>query len=122
MLKEISDEQRTANNLAFDTIRRKYTAKLYQHTNRNLIAYYSGFLTKPKIQGVDITDEDKNGFMYCIHTVEREKGLDLFLHAPSGDIAATESFVHCLKEMFGNNIRAVIPQMAMSAGKIIEDH
>ena len=51
--------------------------------------------------------------------MDRTLGLDLFLHTPGGDIAATESLVHYLKEMFGNNIRAVIPQMAMSAGAML---
>ena len=119
VLKEISERTREGDNSAFDTIRRRYSAKLYKHTNRNVIAYYSGFLAKPKIQGVDITDEDKNGFMSCVHMMDRNLGLDLFLHTPGGDIAATESLVYYLKEMFGNNIRAIIPQIAMSAGAML---
>lgn len=68
---------------------------------------------------MEINDEDKNGFMACIHKLDRRKGLDLFLHTPGGNGAATESLVHYLKEMFGNDIRAFVPQIAMSAGTII---
>ena len=47
------------------------------------------------------------------------KGLDLFLHTPGGSGAATESLVHYLRQMFGNDIRAFVPQLAMSAGTMI---
>ena len=119
LLREIQKTEANGDQNAFDTIRRKYIGQLHSHTDRNIIAYYSGFLSKPRIQGIDITDEDKNGFMSCIHKMERNKGLDLFLHTPGGDIAATESLVHYLRAMFGNDIRAVIPQIAMSAGTMI---
>lgn len=41
------------------------------------------------------------------------------MHTPGGQIAATESIVHYLKSIFGNDIRAFIPQLAMSAGTMI---
>lgn len=104
---------------AADIVRRRYMADLHQHTGRNLICYYSGFLQKPKIEGIEITDEDKNGFMLCIHKVDRKKGLDLMLHTPGGEIAATESLVDYLKQMFGDDVRAIVPQIAMSAGTMI---
>jgi ATP-dependent protease ClpP protease subunit len=103
-----------------DIVRRIYLAKLHEKINkRNVIAYYSGWLSKPKIEGTEINDEDKNGFMLCVHKMEKSKGLDLILHTPGGDGAATESLIFYLREMFGNDIRAVIPQIAMSAGTII---
>ncbi len=34
---------------ASDTIRRKYLSQLHAKRNRNIIAYYSGFLSKPAI-------------------------------------------------------------------------
>ena len=37
--------------------------------------------------------------MSVIHKMERKKGLDLILHTPGGDVAATESLVDYLKEM-----------------------
>jgi len=57
--------------------------------------------------------------MTAIHGLDRAKGLDLVLHTPGGSTAATESLVHYLREVFGTDIRAVIPQLAMSAGTVI---
>lgn len=104
---------------ATDKVRKKYLLELHNYVDRNIICYYSGYLSKPKIQGVEISDEDKNGFMLCIHKLDRTKGLDLFLHTPGGSGAATASLVDYLKQMFGNDIRAFVPQIAMSAGTII---
>jgi ATP-dependent protease ClpP protease subunit len=119
VLQEIAVEQVSRTESAFDFVRRNYLKHLCQHTTRNVIAYYSGFLSKPRIDGIDITDDDKNGFMLCIHELDRSRGLDLILHTPGGNIAATESLVVYLREMFGNNIRAIVPQIAMSAGTMI---
>lgn len=103
-----------------DIVRRKYLARLHDKlNNRNVIAYISGWLSKPNIAGTEINDEDKNGFMLCSHKLDKSKGLDLILHTPGGDGAATKSLIFYLREMFGNDIRAVIPQIAMSAGTII---
>ncbi|MGH8016423.1 MAG: SDH family Clp fold serine proteinase, partial [Candidatus Zixiibacteriota bacterium] len=104
---------------AVDIVRHKYLEKLHQLTNRNLIAYYSGFLSKPEISQNDINDEDKNGFMAAVHRLDREKGLDLILHTPGGNVAATESIVDYLLKMFDGDIRAIVPQIAMSAGTMI---
>lgn len=58
--------------------------------------------------------------MAAIHGMsDRDRGLDLILHTPGGDTAATESLVEYLRSMFGPNIRAIVPQMAMSAGTMI---
>lgn len=106
---------------AVDHVRRSYLRALHQHTKRHVIAYYSGWLSKPGISECEITDEDKNGFMMAVHTLKDRKktGLDLILHTPGGSIAATESIVDYLHKMFGNNIRAIVPQIAMSAGTMI---
>lgn len=104
---------------ALDYVRRDYLKKLHHATGRNVIAYYSGWLQKPGRGGTEINDNDKNGFMAAIHGLDRSLGLDLILHTPGGDIAATESIVHYLRTMFGNNIRAVVPQISMSAGTMI---
>lgn len=111
---------------AFDIVRRKYLKKLHELTGRNVIAYYSGWLQKPNLQqqsqgsvDVGINDADKNGFMATIHGLDRSLGLDLLLHTPGGSMAATESLVEYLRAMFGTNIRAFIPQIAMSAGTMI---
>lgn len=107
---------------ALDTIRRKYLQALRDNTGRNVIAYYSGFLSKPDAPMLGITDEDKNGFMMAVHSIggqDRRRGLDLILHTPGGSIAATESLVDYLHRIFKNDIRAIIPQIAMSAGTMI---
>ncbi len=57
--------------------------------------------------------------MSCVHEMDRNKGLDLLLHTGGGSVAATESLVHYLKQMFSNNIRAIVPQIAMSAGTML---
>ncbi len=106
-----------ATNAALNTIRQKYLLDLHKKTGRNIIAYYSGFLSKPEIRS-DINDEDKNGFMMAIHGLDRTKGLDLILHTPGGGIAATQSIMGYLQKMFRDDIRAVVPQIAMSAGTI----
>ena len=92
---------------------------VHQHTGRNVIAYYSGWLSKQLVVGMEINDEDKNGFMMAVHKLDRAKGLDLILHTPGGDIASTQSIVNYLQKMFDDNIRAVVPQLAMSAGTVI---
>jgi len=66
-----------------------------------------------------INDDDKNGFMAAIHGLERKKGLDLILHTPGGDMAATESIVDYLRRMFNQDIVCYIPQIAMSGGTMI---
>jgi ATP-dependent protease ClpP protease subunit len=102
-----------------DQIRRKYLSNLYSLTNRNVIIYYSGWLQKPGMPGTELNDADKNGLMTVIHGLDRSKGLDLILHTPGGETAATESIVDYLRSMFGLNIRAIIPQLAMSAGTMV---
>jgi hypothetical protein len=57
--------------------------------------------------------------MVNIHKLDRTKGLDLILHTPGGDLAATESIVDYLNQMFGNDVRAIIPQISMSAGTMM---
>lgn len=115
---EKADHEQKAQQ-ALDQVRRQYLAKLHEATGRNVIAYYSGWLSKPNIAQTEISDEDKNGIMMAVHNLDRTKGLDLILHTPGGGLAATESIVNYLRQMFNRDIRAVVPQIAMSAGTII---
>lgn len=106
-----------------DVVRRRYLRKLQKITKRNVIIYYSGWLQKknsinPPID-FGINDTDKNGFMSVIHKLDRSIGLDLMLHTPGGDMSATESIIDYLRQMFGTDIRAIVPQMAMSGGSMI---
>lgn len=107
------------DNSPLDKVRRSYIKKLSDLTGRNVICYYSGWLQKPGFSQSAINDDDKNGFMATIHNLDRTKGLDLILHTPGGDVAATESIVDYLRKMFGDDIRVIVPQIAMSAGTMI---
>ncbi len=104
----------------FDILRRKYVSDLSKYTKRNVICYYSGWLQKPELgSAVAVNDTDKNGLMTTINGLDTSKGLDLILHTPGGDTAATESIVDYLWSMFSGNVRCFVPQMAMSAGTMI---
>ena len=99
--------------------REGYLNQICSIMGRNVIAYYSGWLKAPDAPHVSIDEQDKNAFMTTIYKLDRAKGLDLILHTPGGDIAATESIVTYLKSIFENDIRAFIPQISMSAGTMI---
>jgi hypothetical protein len=118
-IQQVSQQGQIQAQNAATSIRHKYLQALHEHTGRNIIAYYSGFLSKGGLFLSDINDEDKNGFMTTVHKLDRSKGLDLFLHTPGGGIAATQSIVNYLHKMFDNDIRAIVPQIAMSAGCIM---
>lgn len=122
MLQELKAEEAKLLNSqksTFDIVRSRNIAALSNYTGRNVICYYSGWLSRPYSFGMDIQDDDRNGFMMAVHGLDKAKGLDLFLHTPGGDIAAAESLVYYLRQIFGNDIRAIVPQIAMSAGTMI---
>lgn len=102
-----------------DKKRAVYMDKINSISGRNIIAYYSGWLKKPDAPHVSIDDQDKNAFMTTVHCLDKHKGLDLILHTPGGDIAATESIVTYLKSIFNGDVRAIIPQISMSAGTMM---
>jgi len=108
----------------YDILRRKHLGRLAKYTGRNVIIYYSAWLQKPDLHrqrnsALLLTDADKNGFMTAVHKMDRSKGLDLLLHTPGGEMAATESLIEYLRAMFGTDIRAIVPQLAMSAGTLV---
>lgn len=110
--KEIEEENDPKNTII------KYAEKLHEKTGRNVIIYYSGWLTtENKISAIN--SFDKNGFMGVIKDLDKSKGLDLILHTPGGLVDATESIIDYLHSIFGEDIRAIIPQMAMSGGTMI---
>ncbi|EBY3290802.1 TPA: S49 family peptidase [Enterobacter kobei] len=105
-----------------DEVRHKYLRELSQHTGRNVISYYSGFLQKggPGYQHlIQMSDDDKNGLMSAINGLDTKLGLDILLHTPGGDIAALESIGHYLRSKFGTNIRAIVPMISMSCGTML---
>ncbi len=91
IFREVDAEARGAKT-PHDVVRNKYLEQLAEKTERNVLAYYSGWLQKDdyRLDGqVSINDEDKNGFMACFHGQDFTKGLDLILHTPGGQVAAT---------------------------------
>lgn len=100
-------------------LKSKYLKDISNITGRNVIAYYSGWLKDGTTPNISINDQDVNAFMNAVYQLDMDKGLDLILHTPGGDIAATESIVSYLHSVFGDNIRAIIPQLSMSAGTMI---
>ena len=103
---------------ALDVVREKYLDELANTTGRNIICYYSAFLTKQG-EGMSIADSDMTGFMTVVKGMEKSKGLDLILHTPGGSPTAAEAIVKYLRALFGIDIRAIVPQIAMSAGTMI---
>lgn len=114
----LTEIQGTRIDNPLDTVRRKYLKVMNEYTGRNVITYYSGFLQKNN-GNTSIDDNDKNALMQAVYGLDKSKGLDIVLHTPGGGTAATESIVTYLRSVFGNDIRAFIPQMAMSAGTMI---
>jgi len=117
ILNEVEASSNIQRTLALK--RHNYLEKISSLTGRNTIAYYSGWLKYPNKPNVGINETDKNALMEVVCGLDRKKGLDLILHTPGGELAATESVVTYLKKMFNNDIRAIIPQISMSAGTMV---
>lgn len=119
---EITQEIATASQSddnAFDTVRRKYLMQLSVYRDRNVIAYYSGWLQRENASRVNIDDNDLHAMMTVIHGMDRKKGLDLILHTPGGNVAAAEAIGHYLRTMFDLDIVVIVPHLAMSAGTML---
>ena len=106
-------------NDAQNIVRRKYLSELQKIRDRNVVCYYSAWLSKPESNVAHITDEDKNGFMSCFHGLDCKKGLDLILHTPGGEVAATESIIDYIRQKFGDNVEVFVPQISMSGGTMM---
>jgi hypothetical protein len=119
VFKAINNSVKNGSPEAVDTYRLKALKKLHEKSQRNIIAYYSGWLSRPGVQLLGINDEDMNGFMNAVYGLDKTVGLDLILHTPGGSIASAESIVNYLHLMFHKDIRVIVPQVAMSAGTMI---
>lgn len=120
-LKQILDEIKNVeeNGTSVDIVRRKYIRELSEYRKRNVIVYYSNWLQNPNVPENAISDMDINGFMTTIHEMDTSMGLDLILHTPGGELAATENIVNYLRTIFSCDIDVFVPQLAMSAGTMI---
>lgn len=117
---QISEEAR-AKGSTFDIIRKTALADLNKYTKRNTILYYSGWLQKNAQelqQALSINDMDMNGFMTAVNGLDPDADLDLILHTPGGEVAATEAIISYLQSKF-KHIRVIVPQLAMSGGTMI---
>lgn len=100
--------------------KKEYLKLLTEYTNRNCIVYYSCWQQKQGLQGeFSITDDDRNGFMNALYQLDKTKDLDLIIHTPGGDSAATQSIVDYLYSFFYGDVRVIVPHTAMSAGTMI---
>lgn len=108
-----------AKESPLDSLRAQAVSDLSQFRGRNVICYYSGWLQGCDASSVSILDDDMNGLMNAMYKLDRSKGLDLVLHTPGGDLAATEAIVEYIRGCFGNDVVAIVPQLAMSAGTMI---
>mgnify|MGYP004596818969 CR=1 FL=1 len=95
----------------------KYLKAFEKHSNRNIIIYYSGFLSSER--NTSIQEEDMNGFMAAVYKMDKKKGLDLFLHTPGGLVSAAEGIGNYLRAVFKDNIHCYVPHMAMSCGTLL---
>lgn len=114
VLREVSDSPSV-----LDAVRERDISDLAEYRKRNVLCYYSGWLQGADGYATLISDDDTNGLMNAVYTLDRNRGLDLILHTPGGDLAATESIVKYLRDCFGNDIVAIVPQMSMSAGTMV---
>lgn len=115
---EIFESVKTLN--ALEEKKKYYFKKMKQYTKRNIIVYFSSWQQKPGVNGLfSIDDDDRNGFMNALSNVDKSKGLDLIIHTPGGDTAATQSIVNYLFNFFNGDIRVIVPHTAMSAGTMI---
>jgi hypothetical protein len=97
----------------FDGIRRKYLAQLHAYTGRDVIIYYTDWLSGNQIH-TSITLEDVQAMMEVCKDL-RSGTLDLILHTPGGSPEAADSVVRYLRKRF-RHVRAFVPVAAMSAG------
>lgn len=101
----------------YDEIRRKYLFNYSELVGRDVIVYASGWTHNQSGSNYSIVDQDVHAFMEVTHGLKGEK-LDLFLHSPGGSIDAADALVSYLRQKF-KHIRAVIPQVALSAATMI---
>ena len=106
---------------ALEEKKKVFFQKLQELTGRNYVVYFSCWQQKQGVPGgaFSIDDDDRNGFMNALYGLEKSKGLDLVLHTPGGDFAATQAIVGYLYSFFAGDIRVIVPHTAMSAGTMI---
>ncbi|CAN5238158.1 S49 family peptidase [soil metagenome] len=98
-----------------DGMRRSYLVKLHALTGRNVVCYYTNWMTSNGSGGdSSIVLDDIHGLMEVFKDLDASAGLDLLLHSPGGDPTAADSLVRYMRSKF-DDVRVVIPVAAMSA-------
>ena len=117
---KVQDEMLKAAAGAYDSIRRRYLARLSKATGRPVILYAAAF-GSPKFAhaqgGLSISAQDVQAFMAACCDISGDS-LDLIIHSPGGSPEAAEQIVNYLRAKF-SHIRVFIPQSAMSAATMI---
>lgn len=103
----------------FDGVRRKYLAKLQNHTKRDVILYASAWLQKNNAPSslTSLVSEDIHALMEVTYGLDCDE-LDLILHSPGGILEAAEGIVSYLRSRF-KHVRVIVPQLAMSAATMV---
>jgi ClpP class serine protease len=104
-----------------DDIRHKYLGKLNKRTGRDTVIYFSSYgIQRPfpvPATALSVSQDDIQGFMASLHKLKGDD-LDLILHSPGGSLEAADQIVQYLRAKY-KNIRAIVPQNAMSAATMI---
>lgn len=88
---------------ALNIVRAKYIDEFSEYRKRPTLLYYSGWLQKRNNEHqalVPICDNDMNFFMNAVNCIKKKyKGdsVDIILHTPGGDMAATEQLQNTYK-------------------------
>lgn len=120
ILNEIQASLKT-NGMGFDAlshVRNKYLSQLSQLTGRDTIIYASRWTqgdSPPQL--VSINEEDVHAFMEALYGLDG-KALDLILHTGGGSAETAEALISYLRQKY-DDIRAIVPQAAMSAGTML---
>lgn len=119
ILSELQQEQTRTGQAPFDSVRRKYIAKLQAYTKRNTVLYASAWTQQKPVQPetISLNDEDISGFMEVVYQL-KGNDLDIIIHSPGGSAEATESIVGYLRSKF-DDIRVFVPHAAMSAATML---
>ena len=91
---------------------------------RNIVACYSGWLTKPIHDGMggglfELSDYDTSGLIAVTQHMDFSKGLALLLHSKGGGSGAAEGIGDFLRTRFHGDVWAIVPQIAMSSATAV---
>lgn len=100
-------------------IRLKYLRQYSRYTNRNIIIYYSDFLSSSKPAFLTMLDEeDKHIIGDVVKELDPQKGLDVLIESPGGSPDAAEAIANMLRLKF-SSVRFIVPNMAKSAATVL---